>query len=65
MVRVVIIGAGVGGLAAALRLAAQGLDVTVIEAAGAPGGKMRVATAGDARIDAGPGPDGLAWSVRP
>jgi 1-hydroxycarotenoid 3,4-desaturase len=61
MVRVVIIGAGVGGLAAALRLAAQGLDVTVIEAAGAPGGKMRVATAGDARIDAGPTVLTMRW----
>ncbi len=39
--RVVIAGAGVGGLAAAVALAANGLRTTVIEAADRPGGKMR------------------------
>ncbi len=39
--RVVVIGAGMGGLAAALDLARQGVDVTVLERAEAPGGKMR------------------------
>lgn len=39
--RVVVIGAGMGGLAAALDLARQGADVTVVERADAPGGKMR------------------------
>jgi 1-hydroxycarotenoid 3,4-desaturase len=52
--RVVIIGAGMGGLAAALDLAARGLDVTVLERATAPGGKMRQLAPGGAAMDAGP-----------
>ena len=36
--RVVVIGAGVAGLSAALCLAARGLDVTAVERAPAPGG---------------------------
>ncbi len=52
--RVVVIGAGIGGLAAALILAARGLDVTVLERASAPGGKMREAKLGTTRIDCGP-----------
>ena len=39
--RIVIIGAGMGGLAAALSLAARGEEVLVIERQQAPGGKMR------------------------
>ncbi|MDP4614168.1 MAG: FAD-dependent oxidoreductase, partial [Limnohabitans sp.] len=38
--RVVIVGAGMGGLCSAIALAHQGLDVTVVEASGAPGGKV-------------------------
>ena len=52
--RVIVVGAGVAGLAAALELAARGLDVTVLERAPAPGGKMREVAVGGARIDAGP-----------
>jgi 1-hydroxycarotenoid 3,4-desaturase len=52
--RVVVIGAGVGGLAAAVDLAARGIDVTLVEAAAAPGGKMRTVTVGHAVLDAGP-----------
>ncbi len=40
MSRVVVVGAGVGGLAAAARLAALGHQVTVCEATGAVGGKL-------------------------
>jgi 1-hydroxycarotenoid 3,4-desaturase len=40
----VVIGAGMGGLAAAIRLAAGGCRVTVIEAAETPGGKARART---------------------
>ncbi|MEL0210490.1 MAG: FAD-dependent oxidoreductase, partial [Novosphingobium sp.] len=36
-----IIGAGIGGLAAAALLAARGCDVTVVEKAAGPGGKAR------------------------
>jgi len=52
--RVAVIGAGVAGLVAAAELAARGVDVVVLERAGAPGGKMREVRIGDARIDAGP-----------
>lgn len=52
--RVVIIGAGMGGLSAALRLAAQGLHVTVVERAAQPGGKMRQLSPAGLAMDAGP-----------
>ncbi len=52
--RVVIVGAGVAGLVSAFELAARGLQVTVIERAAAPGGKMRQLAIGGAPIDSGP-----------
>lgn len=51
---VVVIGAGIGGLTAAARLAAGGFDVTVCERAGHAGGKMRRVTVEGSEIDAGP-----------
>jgi phytoene dehydrogenase-like protein len=39
--RAVVVGAGHNGLVAAIRLAARGIDVTVVEAADAPGGAVR------------------------
>ena len=48
----IVIGAGMGGLAAAIDLARQGAVVTVLEQSDAPGGKMR--QIGPHRIDAGP-----------
>ena len=39
--RVIVIGAGVGGLVSALLCAARGYETLVIEAAQAPGGKLR------------------------
>ena len=51
---VAIIGAGIGGLAAAIRLAAAGQSVTVFEAAEAPGGKMRSLPSCAGPVDAGP-----------
>jgi len=59
--RVIVIGAGVGGLVSALELAARGLDVTVIERAPAPGGKMREVEVAGARIDAGPTVLTMRW----
>jgi 1-hydroxycarotenoid 3,4-desaturase len=52
--RVIIIGAGIGGLCAALSLAVKGLEVTVVERASTPGGKLRQVWAGGQAIDAGP-----------
>ncbi|MGJ3230822.1 MAG: 1-hydroxycarotenoid 3,4-desaturase CrtD [Oceanicaulis sp.] len=52
--RVAVIGAGMGGLAAAIDLAAAGLPVTLLESAEAPGGKMRTLDVGGHAVDAGP-----------
>lgn len=51
---VLVIGAGIGGLAAAVRLAAAGVQVTVIERAATPGGKMRTLPSPAGPVDAGP-----------
>lgn len=51
---ILVIGAGIGGLAAGLRLAAAGLPVTLIEAQGYPGGKMRTTPSPAGPVDAGP-----------
>lgn len=59
--RIVVIGAGIGGLAAGFDLAARGMDVTLVERAATPGGKMREITIGDARIDAGPTVFTMRW----
>ena len=56
-----IVGAGVGGLACAIRLASAGFRVRVLERAAAAGGKARVATVGDAEIDAGPTVLTMPW----
>jgi 1-hydroxycarotenoid 3,4-desaturase len=48
------VGAGIGGLAAAIDLAARGLEVTVLESASGPGGKMRAVEIGGMPLDAGP-----------
>lgn len=59
--RVVVIGAGVAGLTAALALAARGLEVIVAERAARPGGKMREAIVGGQRIDSGPTVLTMRW----
>ena len=59
--RVVVIGAGIGGLVAAVLLAARGLNVTVVEKEATPGGKLREVAAGSARIDAGPTVFTMRW----
>jgi 1-hydroxycarotenoid 3,4-desaturase len=59
--RVIVVGAGIAGLSAALTLAACGSEVTVIERAAAPGGKMRQIAIGPARIDSGPTVFTMRW----
>ncbi len=58
---VIVIGAGVGGLAAALELAARGVRVTVLERETTPGGKLREVKVGDCVIDAGPTVFTMRW----
>lgn len=52
--RVVIIGAGIGGLVSAALLAASGYDVIVVEKESQVGGKARRVAIDGAQIDAGP-----------
>ncbi|SMC53217.1 1-hydroxycarotenoid 3,4-desaturase CrtD [Rhizobium sp. RU36D] len=58
---VAIIGAGMGGLSAAITLAAAGFGVTVIEAAQEPGGKLRQVSSGGRLLDAGPTVLTMKW----
>jgi 1-hydroxycarotenoid 3,4-desaturase len=59
--RIVIVGAGIGGLSAALDLSRAGLDVTVVEAQARPGGKIRQIPVGPHGIDAGPTVFTMKW----
>lgn len=59
--RVAIIGAGIAGLSAAIELANAGREVTVVERAIGPGGKLRQAGANGAQIDAGPTVFTMRW----
>lgn len=52
--RAVVVGAGLGGLSAAIRLAASGWGVTVYEQQSLPGGKAGSESRGDWRFDTGP-----------
>lgn len=54
MKKAIIIGAGVAGLATAVRLAVQGLEVSVFEKNAYPGGKLSHFTIGNYHFDAGP-----------
>jgi 1-hydroxycarotenoid 3,4-desaturase len=51
---VIVVGAGMGGLAAAIDLASGGVPVTLVEQADSPGGKMRTLPVGGCAVDAGP-----------
>jgi phytoene desaturase len=52
--RAVVVGAGLGGLAAAMRLGAKGYQVTVVDRLDAPGGRGSSITQGGHRFDLGP-----------
>lgn len=52
--RVVVVGAGLGGLSAALRLAGAGRQVTVLERETVPGGRCGLLETGGYRFDTGP-----------
>ena len=52
--RVVVVGGGLGGLAAAARLAATGSSVTLLEQAERVGGKLGTVELGGFRFDTGP-----------
>ncbi len=59
--RAVIIGAGIGGLSAAVDLACDGVDVLVLERASTLGGKLRQIRISGAAIDAGPTVFTMKW----
>jgi len=52
--RVAVVGAGLGGLSAALRLASKGLEVDVFESLDGPGGKANNLVIDGYRFDTGP-----------
>ena len=59
--KILIVGAGIGGLTAALELAHHGLDVTVLEKSQRPGGKIRQVIVDNALIDSGPTVFTMRW----
>ncbi|MEO0996634.1 MAG: 1-hydroxycarotenoid 3,4-desaturase CrtD [Pseudomonadota bacterium] len=59
--RVIVVGAGIGGLSAALSLAARRFNVTVVERHGQPGGKMREIDVAGRAIDSGPTVFTMRW----
>ncbi|MFM1772406.1 MAG: All-trans-zeta-carotene desaturase [Bacteroidota bacterium] len=54
MKNAIVIGAGIGGIAASIRLARKGYSVKVIEASAYPGGKLSEFKMGEYRFDRGP-----------
>ncbi len=59
--KIVVVGAGVGGLTAAICLVLRGFRVTLVEKENAPGGKMRRVAAGDTYLDGGPTVMTMKW----
>jgi 1-hydroxycarotenoid 3,4-desaturase len=59
--RILVIGAGMGGLTAALKLALNGCDVTVLERGQRPGGKLREQHVGDRSFYTGPTVMTMPW----
>ncbi len=58
---VIVIGAGVGGLSAAIRLAAKGVEVQVLERLPNAGGKLNLLEDAGYRFDTGPSLVTLPW----
>ena len=58
---VVVVGAGIGGLVSALLLACRGLNVTLVEAAPSPGGKLRQVPVDGVAVDSGPTVFTMRW----
>ncbi len=56
-----VVGAGIGGLVSALLLAHRGLQVTLLDSASEPGGKMRAVSVDGVAIDAGPTVFTMRW----
>lgn len=63
MSKAVVIGAGIAGIASALRLRKKGYEVTVFEANEYPGGKLHAFELGGYRFDAGPSLFTMPWLV--
>ncbi len=61
MASAVVIGGGVGGLSAALRLAAAGVKTTLVERSDHLGGKLRTLTVGEHEVPAGPTVTTMPW----
>jgi len=59
--QVVVVGAGIGGLACAIELARSGFPVTVVERADQAGGKLRQLDIGGCKVDAGPTVFTMRW----
>jgi phytoene desaturase len=62
--RIVVIGSGFGGLAAAIRLQQQGHDVTIVEKQDKPGGRAYVFEQDGFTFDAGPTIITAPWLIR-
>jgi len=58
---VIVIGAGIGGLAAAMSLASRGIPVILLERHARPGGKMRQLYVAAQAIDSGPTVFTMRW----
>jgi phytoene desaturase len=61
--RAIVIGAGFGGLAAAIRLAARGMDVTLVEKLDQPGGRAYVFRQDGFVFDGGPTVITAPWLI--
>ena len=59
--KVIIVGAGAGGLASAIELAAAGWQVDVFEAQNEPGGKMHQREIDGVGVDGGPTVFTMHW----